>query len=489
MKARGHYLAGAWSGGTGPEFSSFDPATGAAAWTGREAAADEVDAAVRAARAAFPAWSDLGVEKRAGYLKAFAAGLKEGLEPLAEAISRETGKPLWESRQEVETMVGKIPNSLEARQERNVDSSAEQGGFTAARRFRPHGVVAVLGPFNLPGHLPHSHIVPALLAGNTVVYKPSELAPGVGELTAGVWEAAGLPAGVLNLVQGGRNTGVALAAHPDLDGLFFTGSHAGGVALSRLFAEHPGKILALELGGNNPLIVWDCGRPEAAALIAAQSAFLTAGQRCTCARRLIVPQGEEGQKHIDALLALIPRLRAGAYTDHPEPFLGPLISPTAADRLMQAQESLKGAGGKILLPMRRLGNALLTPGLIDMTEARTRPDEEFFGPLLQVIRVADFDAALAEANQTRFGLSAGLISDERSRWDLFLRRIRAGVVNWNRQTTGASGKLPFGGVGDSGNHRPSASFAADYCAYPVASLEAEKVVAPAKLPPGIDPAA
>ena len=487
MKSRGNFIAGSWREGTGPGFASIDPATGNKVWEGQEAGAAEVEAAVRAARAAFPAWSRAGVEERAGYLKAFAAKLKENRSALAETISKETGKPRWESLQEVDTMIGKVANSLEAHAERCAESASAQSGFTAVKRFRPHGTVAVLGPFNLPGHLPHSHIVPALLAGNTVVYKPSEMAPGTGEATTSLWEAAGLPAGVLNLVQGGRNPGVSLASHPGLDGLFFTGSLAGGVALSRAFADHPGKILALELGGNNPLVIWDCADAEAAALLTAQSAYITSGQRCTCARRLILPEGKDGDRHLEAVLALLPRLRMGPYTGDPEPFLGPVISSASADRLMEAQAKLEKSGGNILAPMRRGPAAFLSPGMVDVTGIPSCPDEEYFGPLLQVIRVADFDAALEEANRTRFGLAAGLISDRRELWDGFQSRIRAGVVNWNRQTTGASGKLPFGGIGDSGNHRPSAYHAADYCAYPVASLEAPKAEVPGQLPQGVAP--
>ena len=497
--SKGNFIDGEWSEGRGPEFRSIAPATGEPVWIGREADAAQVDAAVAAARAALPAWQALGLDGRIGVLQAFASQLQASLADLAGTISLETGKPLWEARQEVETMIGKVGNSIEAYRDRCADSASAQAGFTAVKRFKPHGVVGVLGPFNLPGHLPHSHIVPALLAGNTVVYKPSEMTPGVGEATTSIWIEAGLPAGVLDLVQGGRNTGVSLAGHAGLDGLFFTGSFAGGVALSKQSAEHPGRILALELGGNNPLLIWDCADAEAAALLTAQSAFITAGQRCTCARRLVIPAGREGQRHLDALLALVPRLRAGYADAQPEPFLGPVISAAAADRLLAAQVGLERMGGKILVPMRRLprvgrsgssgedaGSALLSPGIVDVTEARERSDEEFFGPLLQVVRVDSFASALAEANRTRYGLAAGLLSDRRENWDAFLTGIRAGVVNWNRPTTGASGKLPFGGVGDSGNHRPSAYYAADYCAYPVASMEADHAALPARLPPGID---
>lgn len=486
--SRGHLIGGKWVAGEGPAFSSTDPSTGATAWSGREATAAEVGAAVEAARKAFPAWADLSVARRTEFLQGFSGNLRTNLEALLERISLETGKPRWEARQEVETMIAKVANSLEAYQERTSETRAEQSGFTAVRRFRPHGVTAVLGPFNLPGHLPHSHIVPALLAGNAVVYKPSELTPGVGEMTTELWTQAGLPKGVINLVQGGRHTGAALASHPDLDGLYFTGSYAGGLALNKLFAGEPGKILALELGGNNPLVVWDCADAAASAHLAVQSAYITSGQRCVCARRLILPEGPEGDRHLDALRALLPKIRVGPPEQSPEPFLGPVITTAAADRVLAAQDALAKKGGQILVPVKRLpqGPAFLSPGLMDVTSIADRPDEEIFGPLLQVIRVPTFDAAIAEANRTRFGLAAGLVSDQRALWDLFARRVRAGVMNWNRQTTGASGKLPFGGVGNSGNHRPSAYTAADYVAYPVASLEAEKAVAPKQPPAGID---
>lgn len=489
LTSRGHFIASKWVPGAGPAFHSTDPCTGKTAWSGAEATPDEVAAAVDAARKAFPGWSDLPATRRAEFLQAFAGNLRTHHDALVERLCLETGKPRWEAKQEVETMIAKVANSLDAYKERSAEAVSDQGSFTAVRRHKPHGVVAVLGPFNLPGHLPHSHIVPALLAGNTVVYKPSELTPGVGEMTTDLWAQAGLPRGVLNLVQGARHTGVTLASHPGLDGLYFTGSHGAGVALNRLFADRPGKILALEMGGNNPLVVWDCADPVAAAHLIVQSAFLTSGQRCVCARRLILPAGPEGDRHLAALLALLPKVRVGAPSEIPEPFLGPVISAAAADRLLAAQVSLIAAGAKPLVPVARLskGPAFLSPGILDVTSVENLPDEEYFGPLLQVIRVLDFDAALETANRTRFGLAAGLVSDRRDLWEKFVRRIRAGILNWNRQTTGASGKLPFGGVGESGNHRPSAYYAADYVAYPVASLEAAKVIVPAQPPPGIDP--
>lgn len=487
MPAMSLFIDGCWIEGAGPSIVSRDPATEQPVWQGNAATAPQIDAAMASARNALERWAELTVENRIAFLLGFAEQLKNHRSELSEIISQEAGKPRWESLTEVDSMIGKVPVSIEAFSERRRPVERQMGGGIAATRFKPQGVVAVFGPFNFPGHLPNGHIVPALLAGNTVVFKPSELTPGVAQKTVELWQTADLPAGVLNLIQGGRETGATLAAHPGIDGLFFTGSASVGRALSRSLADHPDKMLALEMGGNNPLIVHEASDLDAAAYATILSAFITAGQRCTCARRLIVPAGTSGDAFIKRLTELSQKVRIGHYTDEPEPFMGPVISRRAADALLAAQTRLQEQGGRTILQMRRPGSsgAMLSPGLIDVTRIADRPDEEIFGPLLQIIRVPDFAAAIAEANRTAFGLAAGLLSDNRELYDQFFRKIRAGVVNWNRPTTGASGTLPFGGVGLSGNHRPSGYHAADYCSYPVAVMEEPKLSLPAKLTPGI----
>lgn len=474
--------------GAGTAFRSENPATGETVWEGRAATPEEVGQAVRAARAAFEGWSARPLAERRARLEAFRDVLQRRKSALAERIARETGKPLWEALTEVAAMTAKIGISVAAHDERTGERHEESGGVRAAVRHKPHGVVAVFGPFNLPGHLPNGHLVPALLAGNTAVFKPSEMTPAVAQETVACWEEAELPGGVLNLVQGARETGVALSHREEVDGLFFTGSPHTGKALHRQFAGHPDKILALEMGGNNPLVVHAVNDADAAAYHTIQSAFITAGQRCTCARRLIVPRGGEGDRFIERLVARTRALRVGPWDERPEPFMGPVVSNAAADRALEAHEALAARGGVSLLAMRRLreGRPFLTPGIMDVSAVESRPDAEIFAPFLQLIRTESFDAALDEANRTAFGLSAGLLSDRSDLYERFYRRIRAGIVNWNRPLTGASSKAPFGGVGDSGNHRPSAYYAADYCAYPVASLEATEVVTPEQRPPGLD---
>ena len=449
----------------------------------------QIDSAVATARRAFEDWPASSVDDRVGIVNAFAEQLRVRKAELIETISAEIGKPRWESATEVDSMINKVALSIRAMRERRREDVSATGGVAAATRYKPHGVLAVLGPFNFPGHLPNGHIVPAVLAGNTVVFKPSEFAPKTANLTMACWRAAGLPEGVIAVVHGGREVGEALVRHDDVDGVLFTGSFAAGRAISRALADQPGKITALEMGGNNPLVVHRVGDLGAAAYATVQSAYLSAGQRCSCARRLIMVDGPEAIAFLNELLRMMGRIRVGLYTDEPEPFMGPIINAAAAEKLLAAQAELISRGAHPLVelrPLRGVAN-LLTPALIDVTDVRERRDEELFGPILQVIRVKDFDAAIEEANKTQFGLAAGLLSDERALWETFFRRIRAGVVNWNRPLTGASSALPFGGAKNSGNHRPSAFFAADYCSYPIASLQAETLTMPTTLTPGIAP--
>lgn len=481
------YIAGQWHAGQGEAFESLNPVTQQVLWRGNGAAAAQVEQAVQAAREAFPAWARRSLDERIVVLEAFAASLKNHADELARGIGEETGKPLWEAATEVTSMVNKVAISIQSYRERTGEKSGPLGDANAVLRHKPHGVVAVFGPYNFPGHLPNGHIVPALLAGNSVLFKPSELTPKVAELTVKCWIEAGLPAGVLNLLQGARETGIALAGNPGIDGLFFTGSSRTGNHLHQQFAGRPDKILALEMGGNNPLVVDQVADLDAAVYTIIQSAFISAGQRCTCARRLLVPEGAWGDQLLARLVEVSGNIAVGAFDQQPAPFMGSVISLAAASALMEAQASLLAKGALALLPMTQPqpGAALLTPGILDVTAVSGRPDEEFFGPLLQVIRYVGFDAAIAEANNTQFGLAAGLLSDSEERYRQFWLQSRAGIVNWNKQLTGAASSAPFGGVGASGNHRASAYYAADYCAYPVASLETPSLVVPASLTPGV----
>ena len=450
--------------------TSICPATGDVVWEGATSTAAEVNAAAAKARKAFADWSLTSFTHRADIAQKYAEAVREKTESIALAISRDMGKPLWEARTEAGAMANKVAVSIQSYEERTPTRITD----TTRLAHRPHGVMAVFGPFNFPGHLPNGHIIPSLLAGNTVVFKPSELTPQVAEIMGVCWAEAGLPEGVLNIVQGARETGAALL-NADIDGLLFTGSAATGTFFHKHFAGRPEILLALEMGGNNPLILQEPVDIDAAAELAFMSGFITAGQRCTCARRLIVPTGKFGDAVIDALQAKIAAVKIGRW-DIDDIFMGPVVSTGAAEAAINFEADLISRGGKSLTALERDG-AFLRPGLIDVTGVEV-PDEELFAPFLQVIRTPDLDAAIAAANDTRFGLASGLVCDDASVWDFARPRLRAGIVNWNKPTTGAASTLPFGGPGLSGNHRPAAYYAADYCAWPQAGQVAETAVGP-----------
>jgi succinylglutamic semialdehyde dehydrogenase len=452
---------------------SYEPASGEELWRGPYG---DVEAAVSAARRAWPAWAAQPLSNRIEALRGFSNEVRRQSESLAELIAREAGKPLWEARTEVDAVVNKVDISVQAYAERTGKKKFDAGvGASAAVRHKPHGVMAVLGPYNFPAHLPNGHIIPALIAGNAVVFKPSEKTPAVGEALVACFHRAGVPEDVIQLLIGGPDEGKALVAHPGIDGVLFTGSVQAGIAINRKLAANPGKILALEMGGNNPIVVIDTPKLADAAVLIVQSAFTSAGQRCTAARRLIVKESiyDELMAH---LVPLTRKLMVGDPLGEPQPFMGPVIDNDTADRLAESFVALMTAGGRALLHMRRTVPDLpfITPGIIDVTDMPERPDIELFGPILQVIRVPDLDAGITEANNTRFGLSAALIGGTPDDYGRFWANIRAGIINWNGPTNGASSKAPFGGIGLSGNHRPAAYYAADYCAYPVASTEMEQ---------------
>lgn len=482
-----HFINGEWQPGSADTLSKHNPVSGEILWQGNAASAAQVAAACEAARAAFPAWARLPFAARQARVEDFARLLERDKTELAAIIARETGKPRWETLTEVQAMINKVAISVKAYHTR----TGEQAEGESSLRHRPHGVLAVFGPYNFPGHLPNGHIVPALLAGNCVLFKPSELTPATAEKTVQLWQEAGLPAGTLALLQGGRDTGQALAQAEQIDGLLFTGSAATGYHLHRQFAGQPEKMLALEMGGNNALIVEDPADIDGAVHIAIQSAFITAGQRCTCARRLLVKRGAAGDAFLQRLVEVSARLKPAAWDAEPQPFMGSVISPAAAGQIFAAWQQRVALGGKVLLAMRwpDRDSAIITPGIIDMTGVAGLPDEEVFGPLLQVIRYDHYAQAIGLANDTRYGLSCGLVSPQRDQFDQLLLEARAGIVNWNKPLTGAASSAPFGGVGASGNHRASAWYAADYCAWPMASLESSCLALPGSLSPGLDFAA
>lgn len=481
-------IDGNWVNGEGAAWTSNNPFTKSKVLDGGEATSDQCRAAVISANAASEKWRAQSLEQRIEVTVGFAEVIKDQREELATLITRENGKPLWESRTEVNACIGKVTNSIDALKQRRWTSRSGDEAQRSVVRYRPLGVMAVLGPFNFPAHLPGAHIVPALLAGNTVVFKPSEQTPAVAEFLVRAWLEAGLPAGVLNLVHGVADVASEIAYDADVSGVLFTGSYRVGKILHQNLAGQPEKLLALELGGNNALVVDQVKDIDAAVHEIILSAYLTSGQRCTCARRLIFSKPEVGKKVINRLASAIPKIRVGDPNAEQQPLLGSLISDAAADNVLARQEKWQAIATETYQRMTRpLAEhpTVLTPGLLGVEDGSV-DDSEIFGPLLLVEHAADLDDAIDRANRTKYGLSAGLLSDDRSAFDHFIQRIDAGIVNWNRQTTGASGRLPFGGIGLSGNHRPSGFHASDYCSHPVSALEKSVLGLPEKIGIGLE---
>lgn len=474
-----------------------------------------VDQAVGAARRALPAWSGLPQERRFAVLRRFGEIAKAGTAQMASVIANEVGKAMWECKAEAGILAGKVDITL--------DPAATSGGGGLARVsdfelplsptrrgrciFKPHGVMAVVGPFNFPAHLPNGHIVPALAAGNTVVFKPSEKAPGAGQLLVewylraiheelGETPQARACGGTVNLVQGGGEIAAGLCGHPGIDGVAFTGSWpvARKIALANI--DRPGRMLAFELGGSNPAVVMDDADLRLAALEVARSAFNTTGQRCTCTRRLIVHEAVERK-----LIALVGKIASNLVIGHPRSspvFTGPIISRAALDAALNFQSAARRSGAAVLMEAAAIDTPtrghFISPSIIRVDRFVADPldhpvqagepidpgaDIEVFGPVLRYTTVTSIEGAIQQANATRYGLAASIFTQSAAHGERFIRECRAGCINVNTGTAGASSKLPFGGLGLSGNHRPAGSFALDYCASPVACMVERSSAPPA----------
>lgn len=489
-------LCGAWVDLEPGGIRSTNPARlDEAVWSGTPVA-DHVGRAVDGARDALQKWSRTSFEDRARVLRRFGALCEEHEDRIADLLCDEVGKAMWECRAEAKALVSKVKITLDEQTEHNFGLRRVQGyevkagdSKTAACWFRPHGVMAVLGPFNFPMHLPNGHIIPALAMGNTVVFKPSDKAPACGQLMGELLDKAlrefASPPGVVNLVQGGAENARALATHPGVDGILFTGSWPVGRSILEANLDRPGRIVALEMGGNNPAVVLPDADLRQAAIEIVRGAFMTAGQRCTCTRRLIVHEGVAGRlldairKAAEALVIANPR---GEKT-----FAGPLVTGASKEAALAFQKELAASDAEPLLEMASpdLEGHYLTPGIWRVPafvpagrEAGSGSgsgfdagcDEEVFGPLLRVSVVRTIDDAIEQANATRYGLAASIFTNDSGAASRFRYEARAGCVNVNCATAGASSQLPFGGLGFSGNHRPAGAYSLDYCAIPIAGL-------------------
>jgi len=458
-----------------------DPADpDAVVWTGTPVP-DHVDRAVASARRAFPAWARTPFDERAALLRRYAEATRRHLERIARRITLEMGKTLEEARLEAKLLADKVAVTLDAVTLRRVEGYevALSPTRTGTCRFRPHGVMAVLGPFNFPAHLPNGHFVPALLVGNAVVFKPSDRTPGVASILAECLAEAGLPPGVFSVVQGGAETARRLAGHDDIDGILFTGSVPVGRAILEANLARPGRIVALEMGGSNAAAIMPSADLRQAVIECARAAFATTGQRCTCTRRILVHRAV-AERFIPAFCRVASTLLVGPGLCRDPVFMGPLVSEAAADATLAEQARLAASGAKVLVPAVRLDRSghFVTPSVVEVDRFRRAEDRETFGPLVRIAIVDGLDEAIAQADASDFGLAAALFTKDDAEWEAFASSVRAGCINRNTGTAGASGKLPFGGLGSSGNHRPAGAFAVDSCAWPLASLVERSDAAP-----------
>ena len=471
--SRGNFIDNQWIKPEGSgAIRSVNPAT--ADEVVLEAPTDPKHAAlaVQAAARAWPAWAALPSEERIAALRRFARELAPRTEALARAITQEMGKTIREARQEASSLIERV--DLVAEQQLPLVRPWGASDVPGECRYHPLGVIAVLGPFNAPLHVCHAHIMPALATGNCVVVKPSERTPLAFQRYMEAWAAAGLPP-VLNMIQGGPEVGKALLRAPELRGVAFTGSWRSGQAIQKALLDRPEVLAALEMGGQNMAIVLEDADLDQALEGVLLGGFLTTGQRCTATSRVLVAR-TIADAFIGRLVRAAERLTFGDPTT--DVFMGPMASCGDRDRLEALCRAGREAGAEVLLaPALRdelrdtlkEGGAWRGPSIHQITKQHdsdyTR--EEVFGPDLAVTVVDGLDDALEVVSASPFGLSVAIFSARRAAFEAVYLHTHVGCVNWNRSTNRASGMMPFGGVGKSGNYRAAGSDVVRYATYPV----------------------
>lgn len=485
--SKGNYYGGEWRTGKGEMFESISPIDGTVLWRGNNTINEEMDECITIACSASEQWGSTSEEVRYSYVRRFAELVKEKTEEIAEIISLEVGKPFWEAKTEASALVGKIDSTIDAYEYRNKELVRSMANGAISRTsFKPLGVVVTISPYNFPAHMANGHIIAALVCGNCVIWKPSENCPLVAEKVMEIWDEVGLPRGVINMIQGDGTVGESFCKDERVNGVFFTGSYNVGEKIRKMCGTS--KMCALEMGGDSPLVVWEVSDIKAAAIATIQSAFITTGQRCSSARRIIVKNDVNGDAFINALIDYINRIKIGKPFDENQPYMGPMKHKGLVASVLEYQDELLSLGAKPLIKCEQsdLGDCFITPGLIDVTQIVGKyKNKEVVGPFVRLCRVDSFEEAINEANNTEYGLAAGIFTDKKEYYDIFFNKVKAGLINWNQQLTGASGMAPFGGIKNSGNYRPSGYFAVDYCVYAVAAIENDQLNTPVKMPTGI----
>ncbi len=464
-----NYIGGDWvDAGSGETFESVNPATGDTIGTFPRSAAEDVDRAVEAAKAAYEEWRLVPAPKRGEILYRFANLLTEHKEDLTDLMTREMGKVRAEAGGDVQEAIDmSLYMAGEGRRLFGQTTPSElRDKFNMSVRM-PIGVIGVITPWNFPIAIPSWKITPALVCGNTIVFKPATDTPLLGERFVELLDEAGLPKGVINIVHGGGGAvGDRLVRHPDVPVITLTGSRETGVEVMRNAAEGL-KHIHLELGGKNAIIVLDDADLELAMEGIVWSAFGTSGQRCTAASRVIVQNGVYDELQ-SKLVTAAERLRLGAgWEDDTD--VGPVINRTALEKIHSYTEIGKDEGAKLLTGGEAAtGNGLgdgsfYRPTIFGDVDPQMRiAQEEIFGPTTALIRVRDFDEAIRVSNGIKYGLSSSIYTRDVNQAFRAMRDLQAGITYINAGTIGAEVHLPFGGTKDTGNgHREAGQAALD----------------------------
>jgi acyl-CoA reductase-like NAD-dependent aldehyde dehydrogenase len=462
-------IGGEWvDAASGATFESVVPATGEPLGSFPRSTADDVDRAVAAAKAAYEEWRLVPAPERGSLLLRFAQLLERDKAELTELMSREMGKVLAEAGGDVQEAIDmSIYMAGEGRRLFGHTTPSElRDKFQMSVRM-PVGVVGAITPWNFPIAIPAWKLAPALVCGNTVVFKPAEDTPLLAERFIELLEEAGLPAGVVNLVHGfGEEAGDRLVRHPDVPVITFTGSRETGVLVTKNAADEL-KHVHLELGGKNGIIVMEDADLDLAVEGIVWSAFGTTGQRCTAASRVIVHEAVYDAL-AKRLVARAESMRIGPGWE-PDTDLGPVINKAAIDKIDMYSKVGEDEGAKLLTGGERATDGDLAKGFYyrptvfaEVERGMRIAQEEIFGPTTALIRVPDFEEALAVANGIRYGLSSSIFTRDVNRAFRAMRDLEAGITYINAGTTGAEVHLPFGGTKDTGNgHREAGQAALD----------------------------
>lgn len=440
----------------------------------------DVDRVVESANAGFKLWRKLPQSERNQFLKKYQEEVTKRKDEIALAISFEMGKPLWEAKTEVASVIAKVAVTIEESLPRIANKHIENilpktNGHIV---YKPIGPSLIIGPFNFPCHLANGQILSALVAGNSIIFKPSEKTCYSAQLMVECFHAAGFPSGVVNLIQGDGEVARRLLKEKSIKGVFFTGSKEVGKKILDITHNDLSKLVSLELGGKNTTILHHDANLDHALQELIKACFLTSGQRCTSTSIVAIHRSLQ-----DSFIARFHEMAKKIIIDHPvefsrEPFMGPLVDQSAVDAYLLFMGMAKREGIQEIMRGKLLDKAkkgyYVSPS-IHLAERWNNDSmflhSEIFGPNVTFIPYDTIEEAIAIANATEYGLAASVFTKDEVIFKQCVEDIDSGLVNFNRSTVGASAKLPFGGVKNSGNYHPAALTTIDACVYQMSCLE------------------